>query len=60
MLSLSMPKFRPSAAQGPIFQKMSKFPPAHIHQKISKDVGKVSNIALLTVVLLDDGKVQIL
>ena len=53
MLSLSMPKFRPSAAQGPIFQKMSKFPPAHIHQKISKDVGKVSNIAFLSVVLLD-------
>ena len=48
------------AAPWPISQKMSKFPPAHIHQKISKDVGKVSNMAFLSVVLLDDGKVQIL
>ena len=35
---------------------MSTFPPVHIHQKISKDVGKVSNMAFLSVVLLDDEK----
>ena len=45
------------SAPWPISQKMSKFPPTHIHQKISIDVG---NMAFLSEVILEDGKVQIL